>query len=233
MVITSLTFILVLALVSTQGTFHICANWSASSCDTFRWPVSRSALLPTKIKGTASSFFTRRICSLLKVETKGENVVRSCPLNQQMQQSYYHLPKFINRTETFVFCNGEDAKEAFTRAEVVVTNGCIVLLTCRVENVNLHLLIVQHHLLPIRVCFRWFIVLHKLIDGKKDISQSVRIQCHSISAENSKAIEIEIVRQFPILNALFNSSLLQLCSSRYLLLLTIMKQLPMRIISVC
>ena len=60
------------------------------------------------------------------------------------------------------FCNGEDTEEALATAEVVVPNGRVVLLPGCVQDVNLHFLPVQHHLLPVAVGLGWLVVFHKL-----------------------------------------------------------------------
>lgn len=71
---------------------------------------------------------------------------------------------------------------------------CLTFLSCRIEDVDLHLLVVQHHLLSVRVCLRWLVVFHELIDGKIELVMR-ETECHSISAGKNGAIVIEIVRQ--------------------------------------
>ena len=66
------------------------------------------------------------------------------------------------------FCNGEDTEEALAAAEVVVSNGSVVFLPSCIQDVNLHFLPVQHHLLPIAVGFGRLVVLHKLGMRKPD-----------------------------------------------------------------
>lgn len=62
--------------------------------------------------------------------------------------------------------DGEDQQEALAAAEVVVPDGSIVLLTRRVQDVDLDILSVQNHLLPVAVGLRGLIVLHKLSKRK-------------------------------------------------------------------
>lgn len=57
-------------------------------------------------------------------------------------------PELLRGVERFWFSDGEDAKEAFSGAEVVVADGGVVLLPRRVQNINLYLFAVQYHLQP-------------------------------------------------------------------------------------
>ena len=65
------------------------------------------------------------------------------------------------------FCDGKYAEETLATAEVIIPNGCVVLLASCVKNVNLHLLSIQHHFLPVTVCFSGLIVFNKLEEGEK------------------------------------------------------------------
>lgn len=73
-----------------------------------------------------------------------------------------HWPELRRCCEWFVLCDGEDEQEALATAEIVIPDGCVVFLTRRVQNVNLHVLAVQHHLLPVAVGFGGLVVLHEL-----------------------------------------------------------------------
>ena len=57
---------------------------------------------------------------------------------------------------------GEDAEKALPAAEVVVPHNRIVLLSGRVQNVNLTLAALQDHLLAVTVRLRWLVVLDEL-----------------------------------------------------------------------
>lgn len=57
-------------------------------------------------------------------------------------------PELLGGVERLWLGDGEDAKEAFSGAEVVVAYGGVVLLPRRVQNIDLHLFAVQHHLQP-------------------------------------------------------------------------------------
>lgn len=57
-----------------------------------------------------------------------------------------YLPKLLCGLETFVVCDGEDAEESLSTAEIVVPDGRVVLLSCCVKNVNLYFFAVQNHL---------------------------------------------------------------------------------------
>lgn len=61
-----------------------------------------------------------------------------------------------------MLCDGEDQQEALPAAKVVVPDGSVVLLAGRVQNINLDLLPVQNHLLPVAVCLGGLVILHKL-----------------------------------------------------------------------
>lgn len=75
-------------------------------------------------------------------------------------------PEVSRGCEGFHFCDGEDAEEALPAPEVVVSDGRVVLLPGGVQDVNLHLLAVQHHLLPIAVRLGGLVVFHKLGESK-------------------------------------------------------------------
>jgi len=77
--------------------------------------------------------------------------------------SQYLVPEISRGLETVVVGDGEDAEETLAAAEVIVADGRVVLLPGRVQDVDLHLLAVQHHLLAIGIRLGRFIVFHKLI----------------------------------------------------------------------
>lgn len=83
------------------------------------------------------------------------------------------LPKFLCGLKAVVVRDGEDAEKAFPAPEVVVPDGGVILLSCRVQNVNLHLLPVQHHLLPVGIRFRGLIVFNKLQEEKEEGKKNV------------------------------------------------------------
>lgn len=57
-----------------------------------------------------------------------------------------YIPEFLSRLKAVVFRDGEHTQEAFAAAEVVVPDGRIVFLARRIENIDLDLFAVQHHL---------------------------------------------------------------------------------------
>lgn len=61
-----------------------------------------------------------------------------------------------------MLCDGEHQQESFTAAEVVVSDGGVVLLARRVQDVDLHVLAVQDYLFPVAVCLGGLVVLNKL-----------------------------------------------------------------------
>lgn len=67
----------------------------------------------------------------------------------------------------FQLCDGKHTEETLATAEVVVPYGSIVFLSSCVKNVNLYLLSIQHHLLPVTVSFGGLIVFNKLWGKKK------------------------------------------------------------------
>lgn len=69
----------------------------------------------------------------------------------------------------FQFCDGKHTEETLATAEVVIPYGCVVLLSSCVKDVNLYLLSIQHHFLPVTVCFGGLIVFNKLW-GKKNVA---------------------------------------------------------------
>ena len=58
--------------------------------------------------------------------------------------------------------DGEHEQEALPAPEVVVTDGRIVLLSRRVQDVYLHLFPIEDHFLPVTVSLGRFVVLHEL-----------------------------------------------------------------------
>lgn len=58
--------------------------------------------------------------------------------------------------------DGEHEQEALPAPKVVVTDGRIVLLSRRVQDVYLHLFPIEDHFLPVTVSLGRFIVLHEL-----------------------------------------------------------------------
>ncbi len=71
-------------------------------------------------------------------------------------------PELGRGCEGLVLCDGEDQQEALSTAEVVVSDGGVVLLTRRVQDVDLDVLAVQDHLLPVAVGLGGLVVLHEL-----------------------------------------------------------------------
>lgn len=73
-----------------------------------------------------------------------------------------HTPELGCGCERLVLGDGEHQQEALATAEVVVPDGGVVFLARRVQDVDLNVLAVQHHLLPIAVGLGGLVVLHKL-----------------------------------------------------------------------
>lgn len=71
-------------------------------------------------------------------------------------------PELHGSRERLVLGDGEDQQEALATAEVVIPNGGVVLLTRRVQDVDLDLLAVQDYLLPVAVRLGGLVVFHEL-----------------------------------------------------------------------
>lgn len=71
-------------------------------------------------------------------------------------------PEVYCRCERLQFRDGKHTEEALAAAEVIISYGRVVLLAGCVEDVDLDLLSVQHHFLPVAVCFSGLVVFHKL-----------------------------------------------------------------------
>lgn len=71
-------------------------------------------------------------------------------------------PELRRGSERLMLGDGEDQQEAFAAPEVVVSDGGVVLLTRRVQDVDLDVLAVQDHLLPVAVGLGGLVVLHEL-----------------------------------------------------------------------
>ena len=76
-----------------------------------------------------------------------------------------YSPEFLRSLKAVVIGDWKNAEETFATAEIIITNGGVILLTGRVQNVNLYLFTVEHHLLPVRIRFGGLIVFHKLCTG--------------------------------------------------------------------
>lgn len=72
------------------------------------------------------------------------------------------VPELHSGSEGLMLCDGEHQQEALPAAKIVVPDGSVVLLAGCVQNVDLDLLPVQNHLLPVAVCLGGFVVLYKL-----------------------------------------------------------------------
>ncbi len=72
------------------------------------------------------------------------------------------LPEISCSSKGFRFCDGENAEKSLSAAEVVVSNGSVVLLSRCVEDVDLNLLSIQNHLFSVAVSFGGLVVFHKL-----------------------------------------------------------------------
>lgn len=76
--------------------------------------------------------------------------------------AHTHTPELRRGGERLVLSDREHQQEALAAAEVVVPDGCIVLLARRVQDVDLDILAIQHHLFPVAVGLGGLVVLHKL-----------------------------------------------------------------------
>lgn len=72
------------------------------------------------------------------------------------------LPEISSGSERFWFCDGEHTEESLSTAEIIVSNGSVVLLPGCVKDVDLDLLSIQNHLFSVAVSFSGLIVFHKL-----------------------------------------------------------------------
>lgn len=78
------------------------------------------------------------------------------------------VPELHSGTEGLLLSNGEDQEKTLPAAEVIVPDGSIVLLASGVQNVDLDLLPVQNHFLPVAVGLGGLVILHKLWKTKQD-----------------------------------------------------------------
>lgn len=81
------------------------------------------------------------------------------------------IPELHSGCEGLMLRDGEDQQETLPTAEIVVSDGSVVLLASCVKNVNLDLLPIQNYLFPVAVCLGGLIVLHKLRIEKRDIAK--------------------------------------------------------------
>lgn len=103
-----------------------------------------------------------------------ENLTLTCPSHGNHDRLGLHAclgshsgccaytPELRRGGERLVLCDGEHQQEALAAAKVVVPDGGIVLLARRVQDVDLNVLTVQHHLLPVAVSLGGLVVLHEL-----------------------------------------------------------------------
>lgn len=75
-------------------------------------------------------------------------------------------PEVYCGCERFQLCDGKYAEETLAATEVVISDGRVVLLASCVKDVDLDLLSIQHHFLPVTVCFSGLIVFNKLGEEK-------------------------------------------------------------------
>lgn len=68
----------------------------------------------------------------------------------------------------------EDQQEAFAAAEVIISNGSVVLLARRVQDVDLNVFAIQDHFLPVAVRLCGLVVLHKLATTQNPSGRSDR-----------------------------------------------------------
>lgn len=73
-----------------------------------------------------------------------------------------HRPELGRGREGLVLRDGEHEEEALAAPEVVVTDGRVVLLPRRVQDVDLHFFSIENHLLPVAVRLGGLVVFHKL-----------------------------------------------------------------------
>ena len=107
-------------------TFHCSALMLAVACCTFLLLV-RSALFPTRIKGMLLSPFTRKICSR---NSWSQEIWHYCQGNSKSNLCWL---KWV------ILCYWENAEKSFPTSEVVISNGCVILLACCVQDVYLNL----------------------------------------------------------------------------------------------
>lgn len=98
------------------------------------------------------------------------------------------LPEISSCSKGFRFCNGEHAKKSLSATEVVVPNGSVVLLSCRVEDVDLDLFSIQNHLFSVAVSFSGLIVFHKLERDQHNYTLwSTSIYTNDVKFQNIKS----------------------------------------------
>lgn len=71
-------------------------------------------------------------------------------------------PEFSSCLKRLEVSDWEDAEKAFPAAEVVVSDGSIILLARCIKYIDLYFFTIKHHFLPVRIGFGRFVVLHKL-----------------------------------------------------------------------
>lgn len=101
--------------------------------------VSRSSRICCRLGGTVCS---RRSSHAISVHCVGRKLV-SRPIRGSFERL---LPKFLSCLEAFVVCDREHAEKTLSASEVVIADGSIVLLPCRVKNIYLYFFAVENHL---------------------------------------------------------------------------------------
>lgn len=73
-----------------------------------------------------------------------------------------YSPKLRCCCEGFMLCYWKDKKKPFPTAEIVISDSCIILLSCCVQNVYLNFFTIQNYFLSVAVSLGRFIVFYKL-----------------------------------------------------------------------
>lgn len=98
-------------------------------------------------------------------------------MDEQTGSGECKIPEVYCCCKGFKFCDGKHTKKTLATTEVVISYGCIVLLSSCVQNINLHLLSVEDHFLPVAVGFSGLIVFNKLWEERKwTLTNQIKIQ---------------------------------------------------------
>lgn len=71
-------------------------------------------------------------------------------------------------------CNAVNQDETFTIPNPLISESCVLLLTCRIQDFEHASLTVDYHLLPIGVFYSWVICFHEVI--KTELLGSISIR---------------------------------------------------------
>lgn len=88
------------------------------------------------------------------------------------------IPEIYRCCKRLKFCDGKHTKETLATPEVIIPYGRIVLLSCCIQDVDLHLLPIQDNFLPVAVSFGGLVVFNKLCEKRKISTNLIFEECH-------------------------------------------------------